>query len=491
MLASEKSIKIILCLVVFAVSYFTYFRNYENPRAPFWDENYHIASAQKYLDGVMFMEPHPPLGKLFIALGEYILKPNKQLDTSSFDHTDFLKNDDIPEGYSWRGVRLFPALFGWLGAVVFFLILFEISRNYLTAFSFTSLYVFENSFVIQSRGALLDSTQIFFMLLSILYFLILFKKDNPKKTHYLVFGIITGLSIAVKLNSAILILLLPFLLYHEERFKAAKTREMFLGLRNILIEGIVFTLGVLFVFSSTYYVHFVIGKKIIDDRIYGASEKYQDIVRDGKEYLPSSFPRMMAENLLYSKTYEANVPAYDGCKPEENGSLPLGWPFGNKSINYRWAKTAETARYLYFQGNPVIWASGLLSVVLSFTLILSVAVFKLSTKNRRLFYLILTFSMLYISYMSVMYETARVMYLYHYLIPLIFSLLMLYMLFHYIFEGKIRGEDVQLLRGMTIFIAITVVVFIFFAPLTYYMPLTPHEFQLRQWFDFWKLKSVM
>jgi len=490
-LASEKSVKIIICLIIFFISYFIYFRGYENPRAPFWDENYHIASAQKYLDGVMFMEPHPPLGKMFIALGEYILKPNKQLDTSSFDRSDFLKNDDIPEGYSWQGVRFFPALFGCLSAVVFFLILVEISGNYLTAFSFSSLYIFENSLVLQSRSAMLDSVQIFFMLLAVLYFFILINKKSARPYQYLVFGLLAGLSISVKVNSAILVLLFPFLFFSKEKIKAATAKELLSNAKNLFIKGTFFALGILFVFSSVFYIHFIIGKRIIDNRVYGASEKYQDIVRSGKAYLPSNFPRMIAENLIYSKTYEANVPAYDSCKPEENGSLPLGWPFGNSSINYRWAKTAETARYLYFQGNPIVWASGLVGVFLSFALILSVSAFRLPIKNKKLFFLISTFSTLYAAYMAVMYNATRVMYLYHYLIPLIFSLLMFYMLFHYIFEDRIKNEDVALLRAMTIFIAIIIVSFIFFAPFTYYMPLTPHEFHLRQWFDFWKLKSVM
>ena len=49
---------------------------YGQPSSLFWDENYHIASAERYLQGKFFMEPHPGLGKMFIALGELILHPN-------------------------------------------------------------------------------------------------------------------------------------------------------------------------------------------------------------------------------------------------------------------------------------------------------------------------------------------------------------------------------------------------------------------------------
>ena len=38
-----------------------------------------------------FLEPHPPLGKLIIALGEKIINPNKNVNTESFLKTDSLQ----------------------------------------------------------------------------------------------------------------------------------------------------------------------------------------------------------------------------------------------------------------------------------------------------------------------------------------------------------------------------------------------------------------
>ena len=81
----------IYIFAVLTIAFFTYFHNYYEPSAVFWDENYHIASASKYLEGVMYMEPHPPLGKLFIALGEYALHPNDALNVHYFAQTDYIK----------------------------------------------------------------------------------------------------------------------------------------------------------------------------------------------------------------------------------------------------------------------------------------------------------------------------------------------------------------------------------------------------------------
>ncbi len=85
------------------LSYFTYVHGYWYPSELFWDENYHIASAQKYLNGVFFMEPHPPLGKLMIAAGEWLINANP-ID-NQFIGTDYATN--IPNGFSFLPLKDF------------------------------------------------------------------------------------------------------------------------------------------------------------------------------------------------------------------------------------------------------------------------------------------------------------------------------------------------------------------------------------------------
>ena len=93
------------------ISYFTYVHGYHKPAAFFWDENYHIASAQKYLNGVFFMEPHPPLGKLLIAAGEALVQPEENGAADQFIGTDYAK--DPPPHFSFAGYRLVPVLLAW------------------------------------------------------------------------------------------------------------------------------------------------------------------------------------------------------------------------------------------------------------------------------------------------------------------------------------------------------------------------------------------
>src|SRR3990167_5772451 len=172
--SKRRNILIFYSVIVLAVSYFTYFKNYDYPPSVFWDENYHISSAQKYLTGVMFMEAPPPLGKLFVALGEYLIHPNNNIAKSElhkFTQTDYIK--DFPADYSFAGMRFFSALFAWLSAIVFFYILYFISKNPHTSLLFSSFYIFENALITHSRAAQIGRAHLFFILLAILYFVYL------------------------------------------------------------------------------------------------------------------------------------------------------------------------------------------------------------------------------------------------------------------------------------------------------------------------------
>src|SRR5688572_14272526 len=80
------------------------------PNAFYWDENYHVASAQRYLNGVFFQEPHPPFGKLLIAGGELLFGNNQSVDACiGQDHCK-----DPGAGYSLKGARFFSTITGAL-----------------------------------------------------------------------------------------------------------------------------------------------------------------------------------------------------------------------------------------------------------------------------------------------------------------------------------------------------------------------------------------
>jgi dolichyl-phosphate-mannose--protein O-mannosyl transferase len=95
-------------------------------------------------------------------------------------------------------------------------------------------------------------------------------------------------------------------------------------------------------------------------------------------------------------------------------------------------------------------------------------------QNKRLKLLILGgFLLNWLPFISI----GRVMFLYHYMVALIFAILALA---HIIDENKYRNKIFAVL------IILNAAAFIFFAPLTYGLPLTESAYNLRAWFPAWK-----
>ena len=482
-MAVKSPIVWIYGFLVLIIAYMTYFNNYDKPSKVFWDENYHIASAQKYIDGVMYKEPHPPLGKLLIALSESVINPNKNLDTSVFSSTDYIKV--FPADYSFSAVRLPSALLAMLSALVFYLILYSFSSSPRIAFLFSSMYLFENALIIHSRSAMLEGIQIFFILMSILSFSKM--RSNANYYSYALLGVWIGLAVATKLNGLIMILLLAFLFFYEynENEKLASFKRWFMG-------SAISVFTMLVVFISIFYIHISLGKTMATHKNYEASQMYKEVLIDKESTNLKHLLPLVFENLAFTASYSKNVPKFDPCKKGENGSLFATWPFLNKTINYRWEKNDGSVRYLYLMGNPIIWFGVFIGVLLSFVLVVAKIVFGLPIKKEA-FIPISLFVTLYLSYMIVMFKIDRVMYMYHYFLPLLFAMFASFLLFVHIFKDQVEnfGQNKVFLIAVVLLIAQVVYVYSFFSPLTYYESISAQDFHLREWFGFWKLKPIL
>jgi len=488
-LNTNKIIYVYSFLILFFSS-LIFFNQYHKPRGLFWDENYHVVSAQKYLDGVYFMECHPPLGKLLIALSERVFNPNGKLDRSSFLRTDHTKS--IPEGYKFHGVRFASTFSAVISSLLFLLILYNLFNNPHLAFLFTFLFIFDNALIVHLRAAMLDGPQLLFILCAVLYFVYIIRiKKSFNLLNYFILGTLIGLAVSVKVNSAIVLLLFVFLVFieHNEEIFKLKIFQVHIFM-DIFFKTIVSLAGIFLVVFIIFYIHFAIGKRVVDNRYYKASKEYKEILAKGTTANPLNFFIMLRDYKYYMDDFQKGVPRFNPCKADENGSHPLGWPLGKKAINYRWDKNGNKVSYKYIQCNPVIWFSGLFGILLSYILIGAVYLFKFEIRNEDLFYKILMFTMLYTGYMVAILQIDRVMYLYHYFIPLLFSFICFYLVFVYIFEELIEQENKTLFFSLFAFFTVVILAFWWFRPFTYHIPLTSEEFMMRVWTDIWGLKVV-
>lgn len=473
----------ILLGFIFLLSFFTYFFRYWEPQRVYWDENYHIASAQKYLHGVYFMEQHPPLGKLLIALGEEMLHPNAHAD--QFLNTDY--GSDFPDDFSFVGYRFFPALFAWLAAPLLFLIFLFLTRHSLFSTLLSFFYVFDNALIVHLRGAMLEGPLLFFCALQILSFFLLLewgKKPRAWIWLSLLFGVSFGLVGTTKLFGLALVLLLPAYLYtlipHWKRIAH--------------VTGL-FALGFLLVYVTVWQIHFSLGKSIQpglpDDGYYQASEEYKAILASGTSSSWINFPIMLRDSLAYVPFYNRGAPRLDLCKSDENGSPFYLWPLGARSINYRWeTPDGQVYHYLYLQSNPVVWLVAFAGLLAGIALLIGSVVFELREPLKYRF-LLTVFVGLYVSYMIAISQIERVLYLYHYFIPLFLSFIVFAIVFMEL--PRIAHWRLTEKRKSTILFVLAALIFIsfeFYRPLTYYEGLTDDQFQKRALLPVWELACV-
>src|SRR6266702_1783938 len=178
------------------------------PRGAIWDESYYLTSTERYAEGVAQFASHPPLGLMLIAAGDELLHPNRHIDTRPLGRDKQADGSVIPAGFSFAGVRSASGLFAVLGAMVFFALLYAITRSTFTALIFSNLFTFENAFVTQFRAAQLDAFQIAFTLVALLCFVIAAQRQQRSSPALEAgLGAACGLAMMVKLNAMVLALL--------------------------------------------------------------------------------------------------------------------------------------------------------------------------------------------------------------------------------------------------------------------------------------------
>ncbi len=481
---TPSRLHITLCaLLVTIISFLTYVRGYDQPAALFWDENYHIASAQRYLNKVYFLEPHPPLGKLMIALGEYILSPNEKTD--QFLDVEYGTGDKLPPNFSYAGYRLFPTLLAWLTAPLFFLVATTLTGSLPIALLVGALYTFDNAIIVHARGAMLESTQLFFVVLALLAFFTLVRRKLANRAVAVISGTL-GLALAAvvgtKVNGTLLLALVPLILVLKNlSFKARAS--------SILIASLSF----LCVYAGIWRVHFMLGERRLeqlpDSGYFSLDPKVKAIIDAGQQTHLAALPRLWWENgIAYVSRYADGVPKLDLSKNDENGSPVFIWPIGARAIQYRWeAAPQNSVKYLFLVSNPVGWALALGGVILCGSLLIAQLVFPSSVKLKSPFALWILVG-LYCGYLFGMSQITRVLYLYHYFVALLFGFLLAGLaLIEVDHVGAIEITRRRKNGLAALCICGAFMSFLWYSPLTYYKPLTDHQMRSRSILSIWDL----
>ncbi|KAF5596997.1 dolichyl-phosphate-mannose mannosyltransferase [Fusarium subglutinans] len=121
------------------------------PTSVVFDEVHFGGFATKYIKGKFFMDVHPPLAKMLIALTGWLAGFD-----GSFDFKEIGK-DYIEPGVPYVAMRMFPAICGILLVPCMFFTLKAVGCRTMTATMGAGLIIFENGLLTQARLILLDS----------------------------------------------------------------------------------------------------------------------------------------------------------------------------------------------------------------------------------------------------------------------------------------------------------------------------------------------
>ncbi len=475
--------------LVLILGFFTYFINYEKPPNLYWDENYYVTAVEKYKKNIFFQESHPPLGKLIMYAGEKFWDPNKDLYLD-FEKTDFARN--IPEGYSFKGVRFFPVFFAWINCLLFFVLLLTVTKSSAWALSLSLLYAMDNALIVHNRGAMLDSTQLFGVLLALIAYFKIFTLGRFSKRWASLLGLGIAWATWTKLNGLIIILLLPLLIFYPKQNKLSEK------IKAILPSWGIASATILLFSILVWGLHFSNGKRIEpalnNAGWYRASTELKLIKENPTEHNNpvKNFYIELRDYLGYIGNYSTGVPRLNLCKIGENGSPFFWWPLGARTINYRWEtkNSGKEVSYLYLVPNPVNWGLAFIAVILSFAFFLMkylLGGLKMEKDDEH--HLTVMF-ILYVAYMLSIARIDRVMYTYHYFIPLIFSFVLVAKWLPFIVTriklNKIKNKEV--IAQLLVMFSITAA-WNFYGPFTYYRPISCQDFQKRS-LPGWQMKPV-
>lgn len=481
-----------LCLLlVLVLGYFMYFANHAEPGHAFWDENYHMTAAQHYVDGVGFLETHPPLGKLFIAAGEKLVGANAGRDMSELSRATYVDGNKLPEGFSFAGMRLMPSLFGALSALLFFGLMLELTGSRLNALLFSSLYLFENAWIVHFRAVHLDSFQMFFSLGALWLFVRMWKCEGPIAwTRYASTAALCGLAIMVKVNASLLLALFPVLYFKDAGTRAAGW-NILAQLRHFALKSGAAIASILLITTLVFTVHALVGTKspnplepLGEKDIPHMSATYQEYLNFKQPLSPAILFAITRDYFNFMQTDNKGVPKLDVCKPGENGSHPLHWPIHDKTINYRWDSADGFTRYVQLAGNQFSWYLGLAAVLLSFLTIANRRIFGVDSGSGRAYALIEVFTGLYIVFMLLHFYLGaqRVMYLYHYFLGLLISYILIVLNWQNLCEfHQLKARTRSLIvAGLTVCIIASGM---FFLPLSNHQPLNKQQCEMRNIFS--------
>ncbi len=443
---TTKIIKHLPIVGILLLAFFSRFWRLGTPDTYYFDEVYHAFTAKEMLlgnpaawefwntppVGFAYEWTHPPLAKLFMALGMIIF------------------------GIDPFGWRFFGATAG-VGVIllVYFLSL-ELFKDKFIATIAAFLLVFETLIFVEARIGMNDSYFLLFILLSLLFLI---------KKRYIIAGIFWGFALATKWTALYGIFIFSLFFAREYLFINALRYKYII--KYIFFIPVFFIIIPVIIYVSSYAPFFFLSDPNIPSQI----DSRNSVIMMGRSVCLPIFPAEYCDKLAIVWNvqqqmfwYHTNLKAIHSYQ-----SLWYTWPFDIKPVYYYVGNFGDRIAQIYAMGNPIILWAGIPAIIF--------AIYRLIKKSKFNLGLVLT---CYLAFWLPWSLSPRIMFIYHYLPSIPFLTILIAFALREFWGGKI-GKILVLS-----YLFLVVLAFVYFYPHVAAWPVPTTFNNSYFWFSSWR-----
>lgn len=369
-----------------------------------------------------FFDIHPPVGKLIIAS---VARSSGFQGNFPFEHIGQPFN-----GVSVLALRFVPALFGSVLAGIVYILLRQLGTSRILASIGGLAIAFDNALILESRLILTDSILLTtsFGALATGIASVQTKSARASWVFVILAGLLAGASVGTKFTGAIAEGLVVVLFLATGLGKKSGTALSW------LLKIVLFLLVALGVYLSAWWIHFALLTQPGSGDVWGVptGHFFADFI--------SLHQQMISANVHLTASHPY-------------GSKWWTWPIMLRSVFY-WQ--GDGTKFIYLLGNPIVWWGAFICFCMAIVNIVRSSSRGSSAKLGMIWLMVIGYFASYVPLMRV----PRVLFLYHYLTPLLFSVIISVWFLDQlsIITTKMRA---------IILIGIIILAFICISPLTY------------------------
>jgi dolichyl-phosphate-mannose-protein mannosyltransferase len=436
-------------LFLIGLGLFTRFAFFGWPASAVFDEVHFGKFISAYFTHQYYFDIHPPLGKLILAGWGWLwgFKPG----------FSFGSIGDVYPDHLYMALRFLPSLAGALLPIVIYGIARQLGLRRRAAALAGVLIALDNALVIQSRLILLDSFLLLFGFSAVWCYLR--SRSYPSYFLLLTSGLLGGMAMSIKWTGITFLALIAIL----EIIRLWQAGAY--SVKRIAYSFVCLVLLPLTVYIGAFIAHFSLLYKSGTGDAFMTREFQHDL-----EGNPAAEDDSVRSLSMGDKILQINEEMY-----RSNQRLTAGHPYSSKWYTwplmarpiYYWVK--GTAR-IYLIGNPVVWwgsTAAILAILVNFLFI----------GLKKLDHTVAILSGAWLLNILPFIGISRVMFLYHYFTALIWAVLLLAYL-----ADRQRWSNKSILW----IILLAAAAFLFFAPLTYGLPLSEGSYNARAWLPSWR-----